>query len=95
MAAYDWRLAYTNLENRDHYFSRVKSRIELFKTIHKKKTTLISHSMGGTVVHYFLKWVEAEGYGNGGKDWVENHIGSIINVSGTLLGVPKGMIIFN
>ncbi|TIB00860.1 hypothetical protein E3P96_02543 [Wallemia ichthyophaga] len=91
MAAYDWRLAYTNLENRDSYFTRVKSRIELNKKIHGKKTILASHSMGGTVLLYFFKWVEAEGYGGGGDRWVEDHIESLINISGTLLGVPKAM----
>ncbi|TIC14432.1 phospholipid/diacylglycerol acyltransferase [Wallemia mellicola] len=90
MAAYDWRLAYSNLENRDHYFTRVKSRIEMNKKIHGKKTTLVSHSMGGTVLMYFMKWVEAEGYGGGGNTWVEDHIENLINISGTLLGVPKG-----
>lgn len=46
--------------------------------------------MGGTVLMYFMKWVEAEGYGGGGNTWVEDHIENLINISGTLLGVPKG-----
>lgn len=31
LAPYDWRLSYHNLEERDGYFSKLKSTIELFK----------------------------------------------------------------
>ncbi|KAF3941241.1 hypothetical protein ABW19_dt0207754 [Dactylella cylindrospora] len=84
-AAYDWRLSYANLEKRvkDQYFTRLKNHIEVAKKVHKRKCILISHSMGSQVVFYFLKWVEArgEGFGNGGKTWVEDHIEAFINVS--------------
>ena len=40
LAPYDWRLSYYNLEERDGYFSRLKTTIEGFKSasrlIHKK-----------------------------------------------------------
>ncbi|GFZ46798.1 Phospholipid:diacylglycerol acyltransferase [Saitozyma sp. JCM 24511] len=90
MAAYDWRLAYYNLEVRDYYFSRLKSRVELFKKQNKQKVVLCSHS---------LKWVEADpavhGFGGGGgPQWVDEHIESWINVAGTLLGVSKAMTAF-
>jgi hypothetical protein len=38
------RLAYYNLEVRDYYFSRLKSRVELFKKQNKQKVVLCSHS---------------------------------------------------
>lgn len=49
--------------------------------------------MGTTVVLHFLKWVEApDGLGGGGGDaWVETHIESLVNIAGTLLGVPKAV----
>ncbi|CAE6353271.1 unnamed protein product [Rhizoctonia solani] len=94
MAAYDWRLSYYNLEVRDGYFSRLKAQVETFKRQQGKKVVLVSHSMGGTVVMYFLKWVEAPSYGNGGPNWVEDHIEAFVNVAGTLLGVPKAMAAF-
>ncbi|KAF8608141.1 LACT-domain-containing protein [Ceratobasidium sp. AG-I] len=94
LAAYDWRLSYYNLEVRDGYFSRLKSQVEAFKQRQGKKVVLVSHSMGGTVVMYFLKWVEAPSYGNGGPNWVEDHIEAFVNVAGTLLGVPKAMTAF-
>jgi len=50
MHSYDWRLAYYNLEVRDRYFSRLKSVIEFNLQINEKKTVLISHSMGSTVL---------------------------------------------
>ncbi|KAJ6260680.1 hypothetical protein Dda_4907 [Drechslerella dactyloides] len=92
-AAYDWRLSYINLEKRDHYFTRLKNHIEVAKKVHKRKCILISHSMGSQVVFFFFKWVEAmgEGNGNGGKAWVDDHIESWINISGSLLGATKGV----
>lgn len=80
-ASYDWRLSYANLEERDKYFSKLKMFIEYSNIVHKKKVVLISHSMGSQVTYYFFKWVEAEGYGNGGPTWVNDHIEAFINVS--------------
>ncbi|CUS23331.1 LAQU0S09e02366g1_1 [Lachancea quebecensis] len=90
-AAYDWRLAYLDLERRDSYFSKLKQKIEMDYKLTGEKTVLVGHSMGSQVVFYFLKWVEAEGplYGNGGVGWVEKYVDSFVNVAGTLLGAPK------
>ncbi|KAF8756677.1 Lecithin:cholesterol acyltransferase [Rhizoctonia solani] len=38
-------------------------------------------------LYHSLKWVEAPSYGNGGPNWVEDHIEAFVNVAGTLLGV--------
>ncbi|KAL5504583.1 LRO1 [Sanghuangporus vaninii] len=48
LAAYDWRLSYWNLEERDGYFSRLKSSIEEYRRRHKKKVVLVAHSMGSS-----------------------------------------------
>jgi phospholipid:diacylglycerol acyltransferase len=90
-AAYDWRLSYVNLETRDQYFSRLKSYIELMVHVEHEKVTLVSHSMGSQVVMFFFKWVESENHGNGGKDWVNRHIDSWVNISGCMLGAVKGL----
>lgn len=92
VAAYDWRLAYKDLENRDGYFSKLKITIEDSLERTGQKTVLTSHSMGSQVVFYFLKWVEAEGFGNGGRDWVNKHIEAFIDVSGSSLGTPKAIV---
>lgn len=92
-AAYDWRLAYLDLERRDAYFSSLKHQIELQKNKYGQKAVLIGHSMGSQVVFYFMKWVEAQGehYGNGGPNWVNNHIAAFIDISGSMLGAPKAV----
>ena len=88
-AAYDWRLAYPNLEKRDHYFTRLKAHIEMAVNLDQRKIVLTSHSMGSQVVFYFFHWVASEAGGKGGVDWVEKHIEAWINVSGCMLGAVK------
>lgn len=92
-AAYDWRLAFLDLERRDHYFSKLKSQIEIARKLGGQKSILVGHSMGSQVAFYFMKWVEAEGegYGNGGKNWCNNYIEAFVDISGTLLGTPKSI----
>ncbi|SCU83078.1 LAMI_0C01926g1_1 [Lachancea mirantina] len=92
-AAYDWRLAYLDLERRDGYFSKLRQQIEEYHSMTGEKCVLVGHSMGSQIIFYFLKWIEAEGplYGNGGQGWVEKHIGAFVNVAGTLLGAPKAV----
>ncbi|KAH6614775.1 Lecithin:cholesterol acyltransferase-domain-containing protein [Chaetomium sp. MPI-SDFR-AT-0129] len=88
-AAYDWRLAYQNLEKRDHYFTRLKAQIEMAVILQGKKIVLTSHSMGSQVTFYFFHWVASKNGGRGGDDWVEKHIEAWINVSGCMLGALK------
>jgi len=90
-AAYDWRMSYMNYEIRDQYFTRLKTHIELAVRVSNKKAVLLSHSMGSQVLYYFLHWVEAEGHGNGGPQWVEAYIDSWINISGCMLGAVKSV----
>lgn len=90
-AAYDWRLAYKNLEVRDRYFSKLKSYIESAVVFDGKKVVLASHSMGSQVVFYFFHWVQSESGGRGGPSWVEEHISSWINISGCMLGAVKDL----
>lgn len=90
-AAYDWRMSYANYEKRDQYFTRLKNHIELAKHVTGLKVVLLSHSMGSQVLFYFFHWVEAEGHGNGGPSWVNDHIDSWINISGCMLGALKDL----
>lgn len=92
-AAYDWRLAYLDLERRDGYFSKLKLSIEASKKHTGKKTYLVGHSMGSQVILYFMKWVEASGpvYGNGGSSWCNDNLAGFIDISGSLLGTPKAI----
>ena len=73
------------MEERDGYFTKLKHTIEAHFITSGEKVVMISHSMGGTVSFFFLQWVVAEvknGGGGGGKDWVEKHIHSFINIAG-------------
>ncbi|KIK61203.1 hypothetical protein GYMLUDRAFT_43281 [Collybiopsis luxurians FD-317 M1] len=94
LAPYDWRLSYWNLEERDGYFSKLKSTIESFKRRQGKKTVVAAHSMGATCFPSSLKWVESPEHGGGGPDWVENHIEAYISIAGTHLFVAKAMAAF-
>ncbi|KAI8343654.1 Lecithin:cholesterol acyltransferase-domain-containing protein [Chlamydoabsidia padenii] len=89
LASYDWRLSFYNLEVRDKYFTKLKADLETFKLIHEKKTVILAHSMGSNVMMYFFKWVQSPQGGNGGNQWVENHIESFVSIGGPMLGVPK------
>ncbi|KAL7539629.1 hypothetical protein ACHAXR_009458 [Thalassiosira sp. AJA248-18] len=94
MMSYDWRLGYEHLEKRDGYFTKLKHTIEAHHATTGEKVVMISHSMGGTVSYYFLQWVVADvkvGGGGGGKNWIEKHVHSFVNIAGTLLGVPKAI----
>lgn len=88
MAAYDWRLDIGKLEKRDHYFSRLKSQIELLVHTRGEKVVAISHSLGGLIWFYFMKWVESTS-----KDpkWVDRHIHATLTIGAPFLGVPKAM----
>ena len=87
LASYDWRLSMSNLEERDRFFTKLKDTFEQNLRIHRTKSVLVTHSMGGNVGYYFLKWAE----NNGGSAWVDKHIEAVTIVSGTMLGVPKAM----
>ena len=92
LAQYDWRLSMDNMEVRDRYFSKLKSNLELsFRTSGGRKAVLISHSMGGNVMHYFLKWVESRSAGNGDQRWVHKHIHAAVNIATPFLGAPKSV----
>jgi phospholipid:diacylglycerol acyltransferase len=52
MASYDWRLPFKFLEERDHYFTRLKTNIEFLQQTNNQKVVIITHSMGALVFQY-------------------------------------------
>lgn len=46
LASYDWRLSFANLQNRDHYFSKLQSIIETSKKADDIPAVIVTHSMG-------------------------------------------------
>ncbi|CAM9624868.1 unnamed protein product, partial [Chrysoparadoxa australica] len=94
MEAYDWRLSPVLLQERDHFFSRLKSTFELSLATSGERAALLAHSYGSLLVHFFFNWVESPKVcqlfgGNGGAGWVDKHIESYVNIAGPMLGVPK------
>ncbi|KAJ1657558.1 phospholipid:diacylglycerol acyltransferase [Dispira simplex] len=89
LAAYDWRLAYGDLERRDHYFTKLKSTLELHKRQHGRRNIIVAHSMGANVFLYFMHWVESTLGGQGGRQWVEEHVETMVSIGGPMLGVTK------
>ena len=91
-APYDWRLSPVGLEQRDGYFTRLKTTIETMVHLHKIPVALLAHSYGDQLVRYFLNWVEAplsEGGGGGGKSWTDRHVAAYVDIAGPMLGIPK------
>jgi len=60
LAAYDWRLRFDLLEERDRYFSKLKAQVELMSEVAGgRPVVFVSHSMGFNVVSYFFQWVHS------------------------------------
>src|SRR5947209_6398337 len=91
------RLTFSNLEVRDHYFTKLKLTIEMSKITEDRKTVVLCHSMGSNVFYYFLKWVESDKGGKGGPKWVEEHIETFVNIAGPMLGLmsPSFQFLFS
>eukprot|EP01134_Creolimax_fragrantissima_P000514 CFRG0514T1 len=92
MHDYDWRMNFAGNEERDGSLSQLKMQVELFYKLNKQeKVVLVAHSMGGHLVEYFLKWVESDLGGKGGKNWVNKHIHATIGLGSSSLGMPKAV----
>ncbi len=85
--AYDWRLSFHNLEERDGYFTSVKEKVESMVRRRGKRATLIAHSMGCLVSFYFLNWARAQP--GVGQRWIDANVGNVVNIGAPWLGVPK------
>lgn len=60
LAAFDWRMRFSDLERRDRWFSRLKlATEELYRVNGGRKVVFLSHSMGANLFGYFLQWVHS------------------------------------
>lgn len=94
MASFDWRLSLTNLEVRDHFYTRLKSAIErMVATEGGNGVVLVGHSMGCNTITYFFQWLQGESASEraAGAEWIDKHIHAFINVGGPMLGTPKAL----
>jgi len=85
MASFDWRLSFEHLEKRDRYFTRLRQNVETLVSTNEVKATIVVHSMGGNLWHYFMQWVTHRV----DPDWVNKYIRSEILISSPMLGLPK------
>lgn len=86
-ASYDWRLDQSKLEERDGFFSRLKSRIESMNAQFGSKVVVLSHSMGSLHFFYFIKWIENSSL-SGGTQWLDANVANWVSVSCPFLGSP-------
>ena len=81
---YDWRLPPMRLEERDKYFSHFKQTLEEMVDATGKPVMILSHSLGGKIVHYFLMWFAHVYKSPKGKfdpkTWIEKHVHTFIPV---------------
>jgi phospholipid:diacylglycerol acyltransferase len=55
MAAYDWRLSFNKLEQRDHFLTHLTRTIEHLVKVKGEKAVIVSHSMGGNLIVYYMQ----------------------------------------
>jgi phospholipid:diacylglycerol acyltransferase len=91
MASFDWRLALNLNQKRDQYFDKLKANIELLHKRTNHKVVIVTHSMGALVALNFMKFADES---TANKNWVDQHVDSLINVGGPLLGVAKSISSF-
>ncbi|KAH3743809.1 Lecithin:cholesterol acyltransferase [Pelomyxa schiedti] len=83
---YDWRLDPQYLEERDHYFSKLKQTITTLVATNHLPVCILGHSMGNRTIQYFLNMVKSEPEG---QQWLDSHIHTFIAVGAPFLGAAK------
>jgi len=85
-APYDWRIPPEHLEVRDHYFTRLKTRVEMMRKINGEKVVLMAHSMGNRCVQYFLEWLKEND-----EEWIDENIHAFLALGPPFLGACKSV----
>ncbi|CAL1711147.1 unnamed protein product [Somion occarium] len=86
LAPYDWRLSYHNLEERDGYFSKLKTTIEGFRNRDNRRVVLCAHSMGSSVMLLQMGRITASWSWRAQLGGVhQNNIEALITIAGTHL----------
>ncbi|ELR22939.1 phospholipid:sterol acyl transferase [Acanthamoeba castellanii str. Neff] len=85
---YDWRLPPHMLEERDGFFTQLRTIIEKTAERCQSPVVIVAHSMGNRVLQYFLhRLVVTEG--DLGRQWIDRHVHSYVAVGAPFLGAPK------
>ncbi|EQC30059.1 hypothetical protein SDRG_12334 [Saprolegnia diclina VS20] len=89
VAAYDWRLPPSMLQERDHFFYTMLKRIEDAVHLHQSRgVVIIAHSLGNNVLRYFLAWVKHHIHltDDVHEAWVRRHIAAYFALGTPFLG---------
>jgi len=86
---YDWRLSPGRLQDRDHFFSRMKSTIETAVKHGRRPGIIIAHSMGNHVVDYFLRWMELTYSSSFAQTWIADNLWGYVGLAAPLLGASN------
>lgn len=84
---YDWRIPPAKLEERDGYFTKLKTGIENARIKNGLPVVIVAHSMGNRTTQYFLNWVEQRE----GRAWIEENVHAMFAVGAPWLGAPKSL----
>ena len=98
---YDWRLSPGKMEERDGFFSKMKTSIEAAVRQHRRPGIVVAHSMGNNVVRYLIQWLQHH-YPKSWESWVRGHLwtyvalappllGSVMPLKSVLTGEPMGL----
>jgi len=85
-APYDWRLPLPFLEERDGYFSTLKSQISDMVQFNERKVVVVAHSMGNRIFQLFLRWVNEID-----SSWIDENIHAHMALGAPFLGAPKSV----
>ncbi|OQR90421.1 hypothetical protein ACHHYP_05520 [Achlya hypogyna] len=89
VAAYDWRLPPSMLQERDHFFYTMLKRIEDAVHLHQSRgVVVIAHSLGNNVLRYFLAWARRNIHTSDKEHegWVRRHIAAYFALGSPFLG---------
>ena len=85
-ATYDWRIPPQKLQERDGYYSQLKSKIEFMREQNKERVVLMAHSMGNRCTQYFLTWVNENHPG-----WTDKNVHAFLALGPPFLGASKSV----
>eukprot|EP01034_Spumella_vulgaris_P030911 gene30911-38202_t len=89
---YDWRLAPSQMESRDSFFTTLKFKIQSSVRRHGRPSVVIAFSMGNLLFQYFVAWLEIVDKPRGGHlHWLRKHIWGYVGYSAPLLGAPMAV----
>lgn len=86
VASYDWRLTVKQMQERDAFVSRFRSRVERMVEHSGQRAVLVCHSYGSIITADLLTAVEKTHPG-----WTDKFVSSIVSIGGAALGVTKAV----